>query len=383
MKPILLITFLIFLSSPLHPCDGLVHGKSSSICQQVMDAAAGGDTKKMTAFIKIKYHDVIDDFGRTPLMVAAIFGKIEMVELFIENGADIDATDKKGFTPLMYAAGFKHIFNSYGLWGGMRESQAMFTLKGRVAVFRKLFDMLADYTLTAQDGKTVFDIAREEGINDFSEILAEVNLYDHGKEVLEHLIEYVVEYIEPMRIPNYFNPWEDEWTETPEKIDSGSLIVSDTSLEIGRTQYNIRDFKREDGRKIKGLEIIVKLHGMYDSVLTGMNIALGYKIEFGENAEIFLFEYYSGDKEIRAGLVEADPDKKSVNIYSLNPKPKNKDEFLSGYLYKLSRKYDKKHSEFKMKRSEDGWVFMLKSPDGVEGKRYSGEELDRLWQRKK
>mgnify|MGYP001160742297 CR=1 FL=1 len=198
----LLLTILFFLPKFIYPCDGLVSGKSDSVCQRVMDAASSGDTKKMTAFVKAKQHKITDDSGRTPLMIAAIFGQVEVAELLLENGADVDAKDVHGFTPLIYAAGFRFVHKKYDLFTGMKETQAMFTLKNRVKVFRILFDRLADFDADTKDGETVFTIVKKEGTDDFDAILAEVDFDDPQKEMFSDLIESS----EPMRIPNYFNP---------------------------------------------------------------------------------------------------------------------------------------------------------------------------------
>jgi len=368
-----LITFFLFLFSPIHPCDGLKPVEENSICQQVMDSAAKGELKKMKSFVKSKQHKINDDSGRTPLMIAAVFGQVEVAELLIKNGADIDATDKKGFTPLMYAAGFRYVHKKYDLFTGMKESQAMFTLKGRVAVFRVLFDRLADVDAKSSDGDTVFSIVKKEGVDDFDTILAEVNFDDPQKDMFSNLIESS----EPMRIPNYFNPWEDVWDETPEKVDSGSLIISDRSLETGVTRYRICEAEGDKGRKIKKLNIVVELPFIKAS------ISFEYSINFSADASLLIFEYYNDEGEVKVGLVEADPETKSVNIYALDPNPKKRDGFISKYLYRLSKNYDSKKSEFKMKWSDDGWVFMLKNPEGVEGKCFSGDDLDRLWKVKK
>jgi len=338
-----------------------------------MNAAANGDTEKIRSLKGLKQLDIVDDSGRTPLMVAAIFGQVEVAELLLENGADIDAKDKLGFTPLIYAAGFRYVHKKYDLFTGMKETQAMFTLKNRVKVFRLIFDRLADFDAKTKDGETVFTIVKKEGTDDFDAILAEVNFDDPQKEMFSDLIESS----EPMRIPNYFNPWEDVWDETPEKIDSGSLIVSNRTLETGGTRYHICEASDDKGRKIKKLNIVVELPFMKASISFESNI------NFSEDASLLIFEYYNDKREVKVGLVEADPETKSVNIYALDPKPKKRDGFISEYIYRLSEKYDIKKSEFKMKRSEDGWIFMLKSPDGVEGKSYSGDDIDKLWKGKK
>jgi ankyrin repeat protein len=40
--------------------------------------------------------------GETPLHGAAFTGRMEVVELLIENGADVNAKDEDGGTPLLY-----------------------------------------------------------------------------------------------------------------------------------------------------------------------------------------------------------------------------------------------------------------------------------------
>ena len=41
--------------------------------------------------------------GRTPLMVAAIWGRLEAAKVLIEYGADLDLTDRNGYTALMFS----------------------------------------------------------------------------------------------------------------------------------------------------------------------------------------------------------------------------------------------------------------------------------------
>ena len=47
--------------------------------------------------------------GWTPLHHAAINGRKEIAELLIANGADVNAGDKRGRTPLDWAVGRSHV----------------------------------------------------------------------------------------------------------------------------------------------------------------------------------------------------------------------------------------------------------------------------------
>lgn len=48
--------------------------------------------------------DARDQRGTTPLMLAALFGNLEMVELLLDNGAELEARDKEGWLPLHYSS---------------------------------------------------------------------------------------------------------------------------------------------------------------------------------------------------------------------------------------------------------------------------------------
>ena len=49
-----------------------------------------------------------DENGKTPLHRAAMHGSKEIVELLIGNGADVDVKDRFSKTPLDWAINFKH-----------------------------------------------------------------------------------------------------------------------------------------------------------------------------------------------------------------------------------------------------------------------------------
>ena len=86
----------------------------------------------------------VDRQGRTALMIAAAYGRVEVVQLLLDAGADVDATDQQGMTPLMHAAEAR----KYGSPGLLP-----------LAVARLLLDAGADPTRRCKRGWTVDGIA--------------------------------------------------------------------------------------------------------------------------------------------------------------------------------------------------------------------------------
>jgi len=50
-----------------------------------------------------------DDYGDTPLIEASASGRVEVVEILVERGADIEAKDYYGNTPLLIASMDEHV----------------------------------------------------------------------------------------------------------------------------------------------------------------------------------------------------------------------------------------------------------------------------------
>ena len=75
--------------------------------------------------------------GQSPLHLAAIMGHVEVTELLIASGADLEGTDKYGNTPLHYAA--HH---------GRKETAKLLITKG------------ADVNVKRDNGKTPLDNAK-------------------------------------------------------------------------------------------------------------------------------------------------------------------------------------------------------------------------------
>lgn len=73
---------------------------------EIHDAAKAGDAEKVKALLKSR-SDLVnsrDATGRTPLHVAALFGKKDVVIVLLANKADVTAKANGGQTPLLWAA---------------------------------------------------------------------------------------------------------------------------------------------------------------------------------------------------------------------------------------------------------------------------------------
>jgi len=79
----------------------LAHKPVTGIC----GAAAGGDLKKVKAFVVEDQNAIRElDNDWTPLHWAASYGRLEVAEFLLKNGADVSGKRSKGYTPLHAAA---------------------------------------------------------------------------------------------------------------------------------------------------------------------------------------------------------------------------------------------------------------------------------------
>jgi hypothetical protein len=75
-------------------------------CGEVHEAAGKGDLAKVKALAKQSYVSLSskDGSGRTPLIVASMSGKLEVVRYLLSRGVDVNAADSGGRTSLYFAA---------------------------------------------------------------------------------------------------------------------------------------------------------------------------------------------------------------------------------------------------------------------------------------
>lgn len=92
------------------------------------------------------------DISPTPLMNAAYKGNTNIINMLLENGADINYTTDYGMTALMYAASFNQF-----------------------EAAKVLLENNADTSITDEYGRTALDLAKSEDYKDIVELLEKYN----------------------------------------------------------------------------------------------------------------------------------------------------------------------------------------------------------------
>jgi ankyrin repeat protein len=77
-----------------------------ALAQDIHAAAEAGDIARVSEILASKPDrvSVKNEDGLTPIHLAARRGHMQVVELLLDHGADLEETDNRGFTPLVYAA---------------------------------------------------------------------------------------------------------------------------------------------------------------------------------------------------------------------------------------------------------------------------------------
>lgn len=127
----------------------------------IFEAAKGGHVKRMREILGAdpSQANLVDDDGATPLMFSSMKGHLEITELLIGAGANINAQDTiSGWTALMQAVYY-----------------------GRKIVARFLINHGADVKIQAKEGHTAFDLASIIGDTEVVRILAAVSMKVPGQ----------------------------------------------------------------------------------------------------------------------------------------------------------------------------------------------------------
>jgi len=159
--------------------------------QDIYTAIRNNDIPKLRALTSGKNPGSPDDRGRTPLMLAASIGTVDAMKVFLEAGADVNAVDSFGATPLMF--GIRDIAKVRVLMDtGARvndkskQNQTALLLAasttGSIEIARLLVAKGADPKVTGAGGRTTLIMAANQNdlamVQYFLELGVNVNAVD-------------------------------------------------------------------------------------------------------------------------------------------------------------------------------------------------------------
>jgi ankyrin repeat protein len=162
MMIILIVVFGVFIVMKTIASGGI---------NSIVDA---GDVKKIEKILQKnpKLVNKKGEFGWTPLYKAAFNGNREVAELLIAKGANVNALDSKGSSPLHISASSKDVVFNKNI------------LNGRIEVAKILLSKGAPIDAKDNNGSTALHIAAREGSQRIAELLivegADVNARDNN-----------------------------------------------------------------------------------------------------------------------------------------------------------------------------------------------------------
>ncbi|KAG8281330.1 Poly [ADP-ribose] polymerase tankyrase-2 [Homalodisca vitripennis] len=142
----------------------------------LLDAAKKGNLARVQRLLTVDNINCRDTQGRnsTPLHLAAGYNNVEVAQLLLERGADVNAQDKGGLIPLHNASSYGHldiaallikyntVVNATDKWGFTPLHEA--AQKGRTQLSALLLAHGADPFLKNQEGQAPIDLASAEDV---------------------------------------------------------------------------------------------------------------------------------------------------------------------------------------------------------------------------
>ena len=134
------------------------------------------NNEAVKTFIEDNRVDIADNFNRTALLNAALYGNQELVDWLIEKGADINHSDRNGYTALHFAAQEAHTEvlkyllkhnanpNVQDIHGNTPAVAAIVNWGGgkNFDTLKALVDAKADLTLKNKAGRAAIDIISDK-----------------------------------------------------------------------------------------------------------------------------------------------------------------------------------------------------------------------------
>ena len=145
-------------SRPFSKADGSAMNQAQTTITDIWTAAAAGDNEAVKRFLHsgadINGQQPGNEFGPTPLSLAALYDRLDTVRLLLEEGADVDAVGKNDGTALHSAAFF-----------------------GRIAIVRILLEHGTDREARNREGQRPRDVLMTDwGVTKFIADLVQVEL---------------------------------------------------------------------------------------------------------------------------------------------------------------------------------------------------------------